>query len=84
MRLLAAAMAAVAAAFVCPVAAEQWPARNVRLIVPYPPGGNVDSAARIVAHKLQLRLGQPLIIENKAGAGGLIAIEHPTSLIARQ
>jgi tripartite-type tricarboxylate transporter receptor subunit TctC len=56
-------------------AAEPYPSKNVRLIVPYPPGGNVDSAARIVADKLQEKLGKPFIIENKAGAGGLIAGE---------
>ncbi|MBI5322285.1 tripartite tricarboxylate transporter substrate binding protein [Bradyrhizobium sp.] len=70
--LMAAALAAVLAG---PAAAQEWPARNVKLIVPYPPGGNVDTAARIVADKLQERLGQPFIIENKAGAGGLIAGE---------
>ena len=48
---------------------------QVKLIVPYPAGGNVDSAARIIADKLQEKLGQPFIIENKAGAGGLIAGE---------
>jgi tripartite-type tricarboxylate transporter receptor subunit TctC len=58
-----------------PVAAQQWPARSVRLIVPYPAGGNVDGAARIIADKLQTMLGQPFIVENKAGAGGLIAGE---------
>jgi tripartite-type tricarboxylate transporter receptor subunit TctC len=57
------------------LAAEPYPSRNVRLIVPYPPGGNVDSAARIVADKLQEKLGKPFIVENKAGAGGLIAGE---------
>lgn len=43
--------------------------------MPYPAGGNVDSAARIIADKLQEKLGQPFIIENKAGAGGMIAGE---------
>jgi tripartite-type tricarboxylate transporter receptor subunit TctC len=47
----------------------------VKLIVPYPAGGNVDGAARIIADKLQTTLGQPFIVENKAGAGGLIAGE---------
>ncbi|HVQ66119.1 MAG TPA: tripartite tricarboxylate transporter substrate-binding protein, partial [Bradyrhizobium sp.] len=55
--------------------AQQWPARQVRLIVPYPAGGNVDSAARVIADRLQAKLGQPFIVENKAGAGGLIAGE---------
>jgi tripartite-type tricarboxylate transporter receptor subunit TctC len=56
-------------------AAQNWPERAVRLVVPYPPGGNVDGAARIIASKLQEKLGQPFVIENKAGAGGLIAGE---------
>src|SRR2546430_8387076 len=68
-------VAAFAAMLAGPVSAEQWPARNVKLIVPYPAGGNVDTAARIVADRLQERLGQAFIIENKAGAGGLIAGE---------
>jgi tripartite-type tricarboxylate transporter receptor subunit TctC len=58
-----------------PAAAQQWPARSVKLIVPCPAGGNVDGAARIVADRLQTMLGQPFIVENKAGAGGLIAGE---------
>ncbi|MCP4618846.1 MAG: tripartite tricarboxylate transporter substrate binding protein [Bradyrhizobium sp.] len=75
MRFLTAVVAALAASLALPAAAQQWPARNVKLIVPYPAGGNVDTAARIVADKLQERLGQPFIVENKAGAGGLIAGE---------
>jgi tripartite-type tricarboxylate transporter receptor subunit TctC len=76
MRLLASAVIAVAVTFAgSAAAAEQYPSRNVRLIVPYPPGGNVDSAARIIADKLQEKLGKPFIVENKAGAGGLIAGE---------
>jgi tripartite-type tricarboxylate transporter receptor subunit TctC len=67
--------AVLAAMFVGSAAAQQWPARTIKLIVPYPAGGNVDTAARIVADKLQERLGQPFIVENKAGAGGLIAGE---------
>ena len=76
MRLLASAVIAVAVAVAGQaLAAEPYPSRNVRLIVPYPPGGNVDSAARIVADKMQEKLGKPFIVENKAGAGGLIAGE---------
>jgi tripartite-type tricarboxylate transporter receptor subunit TctC len=68
-------LAAALCAFAGPAAAQSWPERTVRLIVPYPPGGNVDGAARIVANKLQEKLGQPVVIENKAGAGGLIGGE---------
>lgn len=75
MRFLTPLAAVLAAMLAGNAAAQEWPARNVKLIVPYPAGGNVDTAARIVADKLQERLGQPFIIENKAGAGGLIAGE---------
>ena len=64
-----------AAALSTPADAQQWPTRQVHLIVPYPAGGNVDGAARVIADRLQAKLGQPFIIENKAGAGGLIAGE---------
>ncbi|WP_024510591.1 tripartite tricarboxylate transporter substrate binding protein [Bradyrhizobium sp. ARR65] len=75
MRFLAIMLAVVAATLAAPAAAEQWPIRNVRIIVPYPRGGNVDGAARILAGKLQERLGQPFIVENKPGSEGLAAGE---------
>ena len=52
--------------------AENWPERTVRLIVPYPAGGNADVVGRLVAHALQEKLHQPFVVENKAGAGGII------------
>ena len=55
--------------------AQSWPTRPVKLIVPYPAGGNVDGAARIIAEKLGEKLGQPFIVENRAGAGGLVGGE---------
>ncbi|MDP3619758.1 MAG: tripartite tricarboxylate transporter substrate binding protein [Ramlibacter sp.] len=58
-----------------PALAQQWPSRPIKLVVPYPPGGNVDGAARILAVELAKDLGQQVIVENRAGAGGLIAGE---------
>ena len=52
-----------------------WPDKPVKLVLPYPPGGNVDGAARIISEQLQQQLGQPFVVENRPGAGGLIAGE---------
>jgi tripartite-type tricarboxylate transporter receptor subunit TctC len=52
--------------------AQAWPAKPVRLVVSYPPGGTVDAVARIVAPKLSAKLGQPVVIDNRGGAGGAI------------
>lgn len=52
-----------------------YPNRPIKLIVPFPPGGNVDLSARILAPELQKELGQPVVIENKAGAGGTVGLD---------
>jgi tripartite-type tricarboxylate transporter receptor subunit TctC len=53
-----------------PVAAEEWPARSVKLIVPFGPGSTPDTVARLIADQLQQKLGQTFIVENKPGASG--------------
>src|SRR5947209_19178682 len=68
--------AAVAAPFLLRGArAQSFPTRFVRLIVPFPPGGAVDAAARIVANRLSEMWGQQMVIENKGGAGCNIAAQ---------
>ncbi|MDB5511926.1 MAG: Tripartite tricarboxylate transporter family receptor [Enterovirga sp.] len=54
----------------------EWPARPVRLVVPFSPGGAVDTMARILAEKLRERLGQSVLVENVVGAGTMVATEQ--------
>jgi tripartite-type tricarboxylate transporter receptor subunit TctC len=54
--------------------AQNYPTRQITLVVPFPPGGSTDVAARIMAEKMRPILGQPVIIENQGGAGGSIAV----------
>jgi tripartite-type tricarboxylate transporter receptor subunit TctC len=70
--MLSALLCAVAAA---PVGAQDFPSRPLRIIVPYPPGGGTDRVARIIGEKLAEQMGQPVVIDNRAGAGGVVGTE---------
>jgi len=64
---------ALTAVFAGPVLAQAWPTRPVRLVVAFPPGGIVDTVARQIQAPLQAALGQPVIVDNRGGAGGTVA-----------
>lgn len=67
---------AAALAFSLAVAAQDYPSKPIKIVVPYPPGGGVDVMARIVADKFREKWGQPVIVENRAGGGGNIGTEY--------
>src|SRR5262245_37491202 len=54
--------------------AQQWPTRPVRFVLPFGPGSGADTAARLVADKLQQTWGQPVVIEGKPGGDGLLSL----------
>ncbi len=68
-------LAAVMAAPMVGVRAQEWPAGPVRGIVPFAPGSATDTVARLFAERMRDTLGQPVVIENRAGASGLIGAE---------
>src|SRR5450756_1258832 len=76
MKLFVRAVAVLAALLLAIAAhAQTYPSRPVRIIVPFPPGGTTDILARVTAERLQSVLGQPFLVENRAGAGGIIGTE---------
>ena len=74
LRFVAAALAALVLA--APAGAQTYPSKPIRLIVPFPPGGGTDSVSRLVAQELQKSTGWTVVVENKAGAGGMIGLQE--------
>ncbi|HRE12752.1 MAG TPA: tripartite tricarboxylate transporter substrate binding protein [Usitatibacteraceae bacterium] len=72
---IALVLAAVAALLAVPAAAQDYPAKPVRIIVPFPAGGPTDVLTRFLADKLGKAFGQPVVVENKPGAGGAIGAD---------
>lgn len=70
------AMLASALAGAAPASAQSYPAREVRIVVPYPPGGGADYLARAIGDALAKRIGQPVIVDNRGGGNTLIGTEH--------
>jgi tripartite-type tricarboxylate transporter receptor subunit TctC len=70
-----AAAAAVVAGSVPGVQAQAWPTKPIKIIVPFPPGNTMDIMSRLIAPKLQERLGQPVIVENRPGASGMLGLD---------
>lgn len=68
-------LGAAAAALPWASRAQAWPARPIRLIVPFPPGGTTDAVSRLIATELTKSLGQPVVVDNKPGAGTVLGVD---------
>jgi len=72
MRIVQHALAALLAVASCIAAAQPFPSRPVKIVVPFAPGGNLDVTARLIGESMSKTLGQPFVVENRAGAGGAV------------
>jgi tripartite-type tricarboxylate transporter receptor subunit TctC len=70
----------LALALAAPLHAQDWPTKPIKVVVPSPPGGPPDLIARMIAPKLQPILGQPVVVENRAGAGGIVGTAYLAKL----
>ena len=69
-------VAALGAGAAVPALADTWPSRQVKIVIPYPPGGPTDVSIRIVMEKVGRLLGQPILFDNRGGASGMIGADY--------
>src|SRR6185436_4029770 len=74
-RQLAAAAIAVLALVAPEAPAQSYPSRPIRLVIPFPAGGNVDTFARVLFRHVEEELGQPIVIDNRGGANGVVGAD---------
>src|ERR1039458_6506835 len=70
------ALALAATLLATPCSAQDYPAKPIRIIVPFGAGGPADVAARLIGNVLQEKFGQPIVVENRTGAGGVIGTQE--------
>ena len=68
-------MLAIALAMAPTLHAQQYPSKPIRIIIPFPPGDALDTMSRLIAPKLTERLGQTIVVDNRAGAAGQLGLE---------
>ena len=73
--LLHALLGATLSALAFTAAADTYPGRSIRMIIPFPPGGTLDTVARLLAQKLSEQMGQQIVVDNRAGGNGLIGAD---------
>jgi tripartite-type tricarboxylate transporter receptor subunit TctC len=78
-KVAAAAICGIALVVAGAAAAQDYPNQPVTLVVGFPPGGSTDVVARILAENMSKTLGQPVLVENRPGAGGTVGIAHVAS-----
>ncbi|MCM5570466.1 tripartite tricarboxylate transporter substrate binding protein [Burkholderiaceae bacterium FT117] len=66
----------LASTFAAPANAQNWPSKTVSMVVPFTAGGSTDTVARLIAERLAPKLGQPVIVENRAGVGGALGSDY--------